>query len=61
MENKIEKPKRVEPYTPGWEKKANSIARDFCPPIFACADCGNPFINGYCCSFCGTYNPEGIK
>lgn len=48
--------KKVEPYTPDWNRKANAIARDYCPPIHPCRDGGQPVIEGYCCHFCKSSN-----
>jgi len=54
MKKRIEK---IEPYTPKWEKMADSLARDYCPNIRPCKDCGRPVIEGYCCTFCQSVNP----
>jgi hypothetical protein len=52
-------PARMEPYTPEWERMANRMAREFCPRLYPCADCGGPVVKGYCCRRCGSSNPEG--
>jgi hypothetical protein len=49
--------KRMDRESVEWQKAANSLARDFCPPIKSCADCGGPVINGYCCTRCGSPEP----
>jgi hypothetical protein len=49
--------RKIEPYTPRWEKEANRLARDYCPSILACKKCGHPVIDGYCCDSCGTNEP----
>lgn len=49
--------KKVEPYTPDWNDKANRLARSFAPRIKPCNDCGQPVVDGYCCNFCGSVNP----
>ena len=41
-----------------WNKVAGDMARDFCPPIYACKKCSYPVIEGYCCEFCGDSNPS---
>lgn len=28
------------------------------PPIIQCVDCGAPALQGYCCSNCGSSNPD---
>lgn len=53
------KPKKMEPYTPAWDAKANALARSYCPTIYPCHDCGAPVIRSYRCEFCGSCNPEG--
>lgn len=55
------KRKRIEPYTPQWEAKANDLARSHCGTIYPCRDCGAPVIRRYRCEFCGSCNPEGLK
>jgi hypothetical protein len=50
--------KKIEPYTPEWERLANQVARDFAPTIYPCADCGRPVANGYCCTHCGSNDPR---
>ena len=45
--------RRMEPYTPVWQREANRIARDFAPPILPCSRCGYPLVSGYCCGSCG--------
>ena len=51
---------RIEEGSPLWNRRAHELALNFCPPIRPCADCGNPYINGYCCTYCGSTNPEGF-
>ena len=51
--------KRVLPYTPQWEQKANLLARNFAPSISPCVECGNPTLTGYCCTYCGSIDPHG--
>lgn len=41
-----------------YQRKANQLALSYCPPIYPCADCGNPVVDGYCCGFCGSNNPR---
>ena len=48
---------KTEPYTQKWERKADKLARSFAPPIYPCKKCGNPVIQGYCCTFCKDANP----
>lgn len=55
------KPRRMQPHTVAWERMANELARSFAPAIHPCADCGGPVIKGYCCTRCGSDNPEGHK
>ena len=56
-ESKMKKIKKIEPYTPQWERMANSLARDYAPTIKPCKECGHPVIDGYCCGFCKSVNP----
>ena len=48
--------KKINPYTPKWEKMANSIARDYVT-MHVCKDCSRPVIQGYCCTWCGSIEP----
>jgi hypothetical protein len=54
------KVKRMIPYTQHWERLANARARDYVS-LYPCVDCGGPVIWGYCCTRCGSTNPEGAK
>jgi hypothetical protein len=54
---KKRKVRKIEAYTPRWEKEANNLARGYCPTIRPCKDCGHPVISGYCCDFCNSVNP----
>ena len=49
---------KIKPYTPQWEQLANQVARDFAPTIRPCVDCGRPVANGYCCTHCGSVDPN---
>lgn len=40
-----------------WQRKANTLARSYCPPIRPCKDCREPVVSGYCCTFCGSVSP----
>jgi hypothetical protein len=55
---KTRKPRRIEPYTPAWERLANAEARCFCPRIYPCGECGGPVVDGYCCNRCGSSEPQ---
>ncbi len=44
-----------------WEERANSLARAFCPDIYACKKCEYPVMDGYCCTGCGDSNPSSTK
>jgi hypothetical protein len=46
--------RKIVPYTPRWDRLANSLARDFAPPIYPCPDCCMPVMQGYCCTYCGS-------
>jgi hypothetical protein len=35
-----------------YRRRAIALAFDFCPPIRPCAQCGNPVVQGYCCTYC---------
>jgi hypothetical protein len=53
----MKKLKKLEPYTPEWNKLANIVARNFAPPIRPCRECGYPVVDGYCCGRCGSTRP----
>ena len=40
-----------------WEKAADEIARGEVT-LISCADCGYPVVQGYCCSTCGSNEPD---
>ena len=50
--------KKIDPFGRKWEKEANNLARDYCPPIYPCKKCGHPHISIYRCTFCGAANPD---
>lgn len=50
--------KKRKPYTAAWWRDANALARARVPPIYPCADCGNPVVDGYCCGRCGSRDPK---
>ena len=50
--------RKMTPHTARWERLANEVARIYCPPIYACATCGYPVVDGYCCTKCGSANPR---
>ena len=50
----------MKPHDPYWETLANQTARDFCPNIYACANCGKPYVKGFCCRYCETVSPEQL-
>lgn len=50
--------KKIDPYTPHWEKLANQVARCFAPLIYPCGECGYPVASGYCCTFCHCSDPS---
>lgn len=54
---KNRKPRKMEPYTPAWERLADQEARNFAPEIKPCRDCGGPVVSGYCCDRCGSTLP----
>jgi hypothetical protein len=41
-----------------FEQRANLIARQFAPPIRTCAECGYPYLKGYCCNHCDNTDPS---
>jgi len=51
------KPERMDPDSLEWEARANRLARDYCPTIHPCRDCGAPVVKGYCCQRCGSSSP----
>jgi hypothetical protein len=58
----VDKPRRMKAWGDRWERAADEVARAFCPPIYPCADCGGPVVDGYCCTRCGSSSPqEGTK
>ena len=42
-----------------YERKANWLARNYCPTIYPCNHCKHPVIEGYCCGKCGSDEPDG--
>ena len=57
-EKKLKKMKPIDPYSEEWEHEADIIARGACPRIYPCGNCQYPVVSGYCCTYCGTSNPE---
>lgn len=53
---KERKVRRINPYTPKWEKLANELARSY-QDIKACKHCGYPVLSGYCCPTCKSNEP----
>jgi len=49
---------KIKPYSDEWEKLANQMAREVAPEIYACADCGLPVFDGWCCTHCGSNDPR---
>lgn len=47
-----------EPFTDGWEKAADRVARNYAPEAYPCGKCGYPVLRGYCCTRCGDSNPD---
>lgn len=45
------KPKQISERT--FWRRASELARSYAPPICKCGQCGNPTLEGYCCTFCG--------
>lgn len=54
------KPRRIEPYTPAWERLANALAREYVR-LYPCAQCGGPVNDGYICQRCGSTNPREVS
>ena len=52
--------KKIEPYSPTYERMANSLARNYVT-IKPCAKCGAPHIVIYCCGHCGTSDPDSAE
>ncbi len=50
------KPKKIEPFTPAWERLADARAGDYVD-IRPCRECGGPVVFGYCCQRCGSDTP----
>lgn len=51
---KKRKPRKIQPFTRQWQKRADIYARDIAPRIDACPDCGGPVAAGYRCRRCGS-------
>ena len=47
----------IVPYSDEWQRKANALARSFCPKIYPCQKCNEPVVYGYCCEACGDTDP----
>lgn len=52
MSKKIERPTPEQ-----YEQRANRMAREWCPRMYACYKCGWPVFSGYCCRTCGDGSP----
>ncbi len=50
-------PKKIDPDSAAWQRLANAEARNFCPQISPCRECGGPVVYGYCCNRCGSSTP----
>ena len=50
--------KMIEEDSPEYRRMAISAAISYCPPIYPCADCGAPAIDGHCCGRCGSDDPR---
>lgn len=57
MTKESKRSKRIDPRSSEWERRANRLARDFCPRIYPCGACGEPVVYGYCCRSCGSDSP----
>ena len=53
------KPRPIKEYGPTWHKLANQLCWNYAPNVITCVDCGYPVLEGYCCQFCGSSDPEG--
>lgn len=51
-------PRRLDPEGREYMKRATELAFSYVPRIYPCADCGNPVITGYCCTYCHSAYPE---
>ena len=45
-------------YGDKWQREASALARSFAPSVKACCECGNPVMDGYCCTACGSHDPS---
>ena len=50
--------KKIDPYSPAWQAKANLLARSYAPQIYPCGKCNNPVASGYICTYCNATNPQ---
>ena len=41
-----------------WNEAALQLAASFSPPVYACKKCDAPVLDGYCCTYCGTSDPQ---
>ena len=51
------KPRMMKPFTRRWHKMAYALLRDY-NPIKDCKKCGGPVMSQYCCTRCGTGEPD---
>lgn len=49
---------QLDPASEEWDRIAGDVAMSYCPTIYPCRHCFYPVITGYCCTSCGSAEPE---
>lgn len=49
---------KLDPESEEWDRIAGDVAMSYCPVIYPCRHCFYPVISGYCCTSCGSAEPE---
>ena len=51
----------IEPHSDEWDRLAGQVAISHVGRIYACTHCCHPVVIGFKCSFCGSYDPDGLR
>ena len=41
-----------------YNQEVMQLLMSYGPRVYPCAKCGHPVLDGYCCTYCGTSNPQ---
>ena len=42
-----------------YRREVVEVLQDFAPAVYPCVVCHHPVVNGFCCTTCGSSEPEG--